>query len=127
MVLSFIIEYQARLALELSGSGSGDDEDGDDKKTKGEGSGNDKWHPIIEGLKHTEDFISFEEFNKNKNKGVEMKEEEFIPFPKNHNAKEQSGHEEGSGAETSADFLPFDEDTNNENSGDGVASFARRL
>ena len=120
-----IIEYQARLALELSGSGSGDDEDDDDEESKGEGSANNKWYPIIEGVKHNEDFISFEEFEKKENKGVQMKEE-FIPFTKDDNETEQSGDDEnGSGTESRDHFTPFDEETNSENSGD-VASFARR-
>ena len=52
--------------------------------------------------------------------------EEFIPFTKNDNENEQSGDEEnGSGKDSRENFVPFDEETNSENSGD-VASFARR-
>ena len=126
MTISFFTEYQARLALELSGSGSGDDEDDEEEEAKGEGSGDDKWYRITEGLKKKEDFISLEEFKKKESKGVEMKEE-FIPFETDFSEKEQSGDDEkGSGAQSRVHFVPFDEETNSENSGDDAASFARR-
>lgn len=125
LLFSFLSEYLARLALERSGSGSGDDEDDDDGEAKGEGSGNDRWYPITEGLKHEEEFVPFEEFKKKESKGVEMKEK-FIPFDKDYGVREQSGDgEKGSSADNKDHFVPFDEETNDENSGD-VASFARK-
>ena len=107
-------EYQARLALELSGSGSGDDEDGDDKENLREASGNGEVYPIIGGLRHKEDFTP----------GVEMKEE-FVPFGKEHGSEEDSGGGE-SGSGSGDHFVPYDEEKNKRKSGDNVASFARR-
>lgn len=119
-------EYQARLALELSGSGSGDQEGDNDDDVSGEGPGNNKRYPIIEGLEHKTDFIPFEQFKREENKGVDTKEE-LIPLTKDDYEKEQSGDEgNDSGLGSGEYFVPFDEETNIENSGDDVASFARR-
>ena len=117
-------EYQARLALELSGSGSGDDEDGDDKENLREASGNGEVYPITGGLRHKEDFTSLEEFRGKNTNGVEMKEE-FVPFGKEHGSEEDSGGGE-SGSGSGDHFVPYDEEKNNGKSGDNVASFARR-
>lgn len=121
-------EYQARLALERSGSGSGDDEDDDDDDdgVKGEGSGDDNWYQL-DGVKGKEDFISFEELHEKENSGVEMKED-FIPFDLDHSGIEQSGEEDEkyNAVDRGENFIPFDEEKNNAQSGDNAAYFARR-
>lgn len=117
-------EYQARLALELSGSGSGDDEDGDDKENLREASGNGEVYPITGGLRHKEDFTPLEKLRGKNTNGVEMKEE-FVPFGKEHGSEEDSGGGE-SGSGSGDHFVPYDEEKNNGKSGDNVASFARR-
>ncbi|XP_068700028.1 uncharacterized protein [Montipora foliosa] len=120
-------EYQARLALELSGSGSGDDEDDDDDDVSGKASGNGNRYPIVKGLEYKEEFVPFEELQPNKKKPSGLNETS-IPIPMGDNEIEQSGEEEnGSGTDSGDSFVPYDEETKDENNGDNVASFARRL
>lgn len=103
-------EYQARLSLEVSGSGSGDEENDEEDD---EGSGNDKRYPIISGVEQKEEFVPLEE---------------FAPSTSGDDEIEQSGDEEKGSASNSKDiFIPFDEETSDENSGDYAASFAKRL
>ena len=119
----FAAEYQARLAHSGSGSGDDDDDDDDDDDVKGEGSGN-SFH-LIDGVKHKEDFIPFEEFENNGNSGVEVKEE-FIPFKQDNRHEELSGEEDKHNELDREHFIPFDEETNSEQSGEDAASYARR-
>ena len=120
---------------------------------KGEGSGDDNWYQL-EGVKIKEESIPFEELYKKESSDVEMKED-FIPFDTDHSGIEQSGEEdnkhnavdkgeisfdaehsdmEQSGEEDDKhnaedrgqNFIQFDKETNNGQSGDSAAYFARR-
>ena len=53
--------------------------------------------------------------------------EEFIPFDEYSSSNEQSGdEEEHNDIDRGEHFIPFDEETDNEQSGDNTAFFARR-
>lgn len=124
-------EYQARLALELSGSGSGDDENDDDDDVSGKESGNGSRYPIVKGLEYKEEFIPFEELQPKEKKPSGLNETS-IPITMGDNEIEQSGEEENGsetdrGTDSGDSFVPYDEETKDENSGDNAASFARRL